>query len=335
MPASRPTISVVMPAYQAQAFVAEAVASVAAQTWPAIELVAVDDGSTDATGAILDRAAGAWTGAGRRMVVLRRPNGGLGDARNAALAHATGDRVAFIDADDRWHPGLLAALAATLDADPSLDMTFPLVRYVDAEGAVVGTQRPPVKTRFDPADLLIDNPIHSDSGVLARAPALRSAGGFDPNLTGYVGLDHWVRFAALRPGNVGLTPQVLVDYRKHGGQVTSDWRRMRRNWTRLCEKAEAAGHGLGPAQRRAERSRRCLYWSKLAYDAGDFTAARALVAEAWRLDPAAMLRDRAALVRTGACLASLLPPRAHAALRRRFNAGRSPGTAVPTDDLVG
>jgi GT2 family glycosyltransferase len=106
-------VSVVMPAYNAAATVGAAVSTVLGQTYPDFELVLVDDGSTDATGAI----AGAHEG---RLRVVRQENAGVAAARNRGIAEAAGELIAFCDADDLWFEDHLAALVEVYDATPGL-----------------------------------------------------------------------------------------------------------------------------------------------------------------------------------------------------------------------
>lgn len=310
-------ISVVMPCHDVAAYVAEAVRTVLAQDWADVEMIAVDDGSTDGTGDALDRLAAEWDAPGRRMAVHRQRNAGAAAARNAGLARATGGLVAFLDADDRSDPGLLSAMAGLLAADPSLDAAFALYRYVDEAGRVTGQEPAPRGRRFGPEDLLTRMIVHSP---LVRADAARAAGPIDETLTACIDLDFLVRVAALRPANVGLVPEVLSDYRRRGGQITQDWRRMERNWTRVHEKLAGQGAGLGPRTYDRARARACLWWATLAYDADDHASARRLVAETWRRDPAFAVRDRHALIRALASGAAMLPEPWHAAIRERFNA---------------
>jgi glycosyltransferase involved in cell wall biosynthesis len=310
-------ISVVMPCHDVAPFVAEAVRSTLRQEWPDVELLAVDDGSTDGTGAMLDDLAGEWGRPGRRMVVRHQANAGAAAARNAGLALATGDLVAFLDADDRSDPGHLRAMADALAAEPALDAVFTLYRYIDEMGRVTGEEAAPGRTRFGPEDLLTRMIVHSP---MLRAGAARAAGPVDETLTACIDLDHLVRVAALRPGNLGLVPEVLSDYRRRSGQITQDWRRMEANWSRVHRKLAAAGSGLSPAALSRARAQACLWWSTLAYEAGDHAAARRLVAETWRRDPRFAIRDRLALIRTLSVAAALLPASWHDAIRARFNA---------------
>jgi glycosyltransferase involved in cell wall biosynthesis len=102
-----PLVSIMMPAYNAEAFIAQAIESVLAQTMTDWELIIVDDGSTDGTPAVTDR----YQDPGIR--VLRQPNGGESIARNTALQHMRGSLVAFLDADDVFLPSTAMATIAT------------------------------------------------------------------------------------------------------------------------------------------------------------------------------------------------------------------------------
>ena len=100
-PASAPfRVSVIIPAYNAEAFLSDAVNSVLHQTWRELELIIVNDGSTDATGSLADQ----FRRQDRRVKLVDKPNGGLSSARNAGIAAASGDAICFLDQDDIYLP---------------------------------------------------------------------------------------------------------------------------------------------------------------------------------------------------------------------------------------
>lgn len=105
---SQPVISVIIPTYNYGRFLRECLDSVFVQTFRDIEVIVVDDGSTDDTPAILDSISD------RRLKQFRIPNSGSPCARNVGLRHAHGEFVAFIDADDRWRPRKLETQLALL-----------------------------------------------------------------------------------------------------------------------------------------------------------------------------------------------------------------------------
>ncbi len=98
-----PLISVIMPCYNAEAFLEETIAGVFQQTYPNIELIIVDDGSTDRSPRLLNEAQKKYPA----LTILTQVNSGPFPARNLALQHAKGDFIAFLDADDYWTPDCL------------------------------------------------------------------------------------------------------------------------------------------------------------------------------------------------------------------------------------
>lgn len=117
MTPAAPPISVVIPAFNAEPYLAEAIQSVLAQGIPGIQVVVVDDGSTDGTAEVA-------AGFGAQVALIRQPNAGIGAARNAGVERAVGNFLAFLDADDVWPAGSLASRLAVLDADAEADGVF-------------------------------------------------------------------------------------------------------------------------------------------------------------------------------------------------------------------
>lgn len=310
-------VSVVMPAYNVAPYVEEAVSTLHAQTYPRIELIAIDDGSTDGTGDLLRTLSDRWSGAGRQMIVVSQENAGAAAARNFGLDRAKGAFICFLDADDRLAPELVDRLVAMLKADDDLVLAAPLWRYIEADGRPTGVISDPGSLRHDAASLVVRGPLHSATGVTVRAGAAYEIAPFDTMLAGCIDLDWFVRLLAGRGAAAGIVPEPIADYRKRTGQITADWHRMETNWQRVLDKMAEAGHGLRPDEARRAKARNLIYWATLAYQGGDYPAARRLIAESWWLAPHAALRDPLARVRTLAVMASLLPKSMHDALRRR------------------
>ncbi|MET0230011.1 MAG: glycosyltransferase family 2 protein [Rhodanobacteraceae bacterium] len=155
-------VSVVMPVYNAQATLAKAIESVLAQTHADIELLVVDDGSSDGSWAIVEDFA-------RRDPRVRpigpRTNGGVASARNAALDAATGGYIAFLDSDDWWHAQKLAAQFETLHATGA-KVSYSAYRRVDETGRDLSLVQPPDSLRYD--DLLKSNYIGHLTGLYRR-----------------------------------------------------------------------------------------------------------------------------------------------------------------------
>ena len=131
----KPAISVIIPAYNAAATLARAVDSVMEQTYPAHEIIVVDDGSTDDTGEVVERCR-AQSG-GQAINYVRQDNAGPSAARNRGVVIAGGEWIAFLDADDWYYPERLARHARMIEADPSLDFLIGNFDYRDSAGTLL------------------------------------------------------------------------------------------------------------------------------------------------------------------------------------------------------
>lgn len=313
-------VSIILPAHDAAAHVGAAVASLAAQDWPDLELIVVDDGSQDATAEVLERSLAQFraSGAQRTARLIRQDNRGLGGARNAALDHACGAWILFCDADDILAPGAVRALVQRLEGDAALELVFPRCRHIDAEGHPLGPASERVGKALSAPDLIRDNPIHTDTGIMLRAGALARAGRFDPDLPACIGLDFWVRATAGHGACIACIDAVLADYRRHPGQITSDWRRQRAGWNAVAARAVAAGL-MSPAAVRRARGLNQIVWATTAYQAEEYGDAQRLIGRTLLIAPDRLVADRNARIRLFAVLASLLPPRWHDRLRARYN----------------
>jgi hypothetical protein len=208
-----PRVSVIIPAYNAAAFVAEAIDSALAQRYRDFEVVVVDDGSTDATAEILARY-------GAVVTVLRQPNGGPAAARNRALRAARGALVAPLDADDRWEDSYLSLMVDRLDRAPETAAgVFAGWVAVDRSGSEIPNRRVARRAPVDLRELALGNRFQP-SAVLVRHAAIVDAGGFDEVLPrGVEDWDLWLRLAA-RGGEFVAVDRCLCHYRVHGESVS-------------------------------------------------------------------------------------------------------------------
>ena len=128
----KPAFSVIIPAFNSAATLARAIESVRAQSWPAHEIIVVDDGSTDATAEIARQF-------GEAVRLIQQPNSGVSVARNAGAAAATGNWLAFLDADDWYEPDRIRLHAEWIEADRNLDCLTGDYEYRDDTGSLLGT----------------------------------------------------------------------------------------------------------------------------------------------------------------------------------------------------
>ncbi|MGE3284351.1 MAG: glycosyltransferase family 2 protein [Alphaproteobacteria bacterium] len=222
-------VTVIVPAYNAARTLEATLSSVRNQTHGALEILVVDDGSTDATPEIARRAAHADP----RVRLIRQPNRGVAAARNAGLVEAWGAYVAPVDADDLWHPRKIELqLDAARRVGEALAFVYAWSRRID-EADVVLADLGPVRWRGDVFPMLaVSNFLRNASNALIPTEPLRALGGFDPMLraAGAQGAeDLKVLLALARRGFVEVVPAYLVGYRASSRTMSGSAQTMRRS----------------------------------------------------------------------------------------------------------
>lgn len=239
-----PHVSVIIPAHNAELFVRAAVASALAQTHTDLEVVVVDDGSSDGT-------AAALASFGDRIRVLQQAQGGPAKARNLGASAARGTWLAFLDADDTWLPRKLERQLAL--ADDTIGLVYSDRYNTGSRGSLPEIQSD-IQQMYEGRvflDLLLGNVI-TTSSVLIRRSIFDAIGGFseDPSLPPAEDWDLWLRFAAEHQVRVCHEP--LVGYRIHAASASQNPDRMNRARLRVVERALQlpSGRALSPAMRR-------------------------------------------------------------------------------------
>ena len=213
-----PSVSVIMTAYNAQDYVAEALESVLGQSLADFELLVVDDGSTDDTRGIIERYARLD---GRIAVIRLDRNGGVAHAKNLALQRARAPFVAICDADDRQLPHRLAAQATALRENPRRVMVGCRVQPFGDQASPHGAWAP-VADSLVRARILFQIP-YGDAANMFRRELVQRHGLRYP--TGAVWEDWLFQARALRYGDIHVLPEVLLHYRRHAAQETGTDRR--------------------------------------------------------------------------------------------------------------
>lgn len=190
MAITAPVVSVVIPAHNAEPFIGAAVDSVLGQTFRDLELIVVDDGSTDGTAARLQAYADA------RLSCVRQDNQGVSRARNRGMAESRGRFVAFLDADDVWQPAKLDRQLQALDRRQQCRACYTTAVLTDARLQPFGEQRT-VEGSVTLRNLLIYGNLvpAGASSVLCTRGALDEAGAFDASLSLCADWDLWLRMA--------------------------------------------------------------------------------------------------------------------------------------------
>lgn len=210
-------VSIILPAFNRERFLDEAIQSVFSQTYPHWELIVVDDGSTDSTAAIARRYADENPGAVR---LISKRNGGVVSARNAGIQASRGEFVAFIDSDDRWDSSKLALQVDSLSAYPPASFVYTGHHIVDSTGTLQRTVLPDPRFQGHIEKLLwLEHNEILGPTMIVRRDALFSVGLFDERLRGAENLDLRIKLA--RRGPVHYVNAPLYFYRKHDESLTA------------------------------------------------------------------------------------------------------------------
>ncbi len=222
-----PSVSVVMPCFNAGPYVEEAVRSALEQTLRDTELIVIDDGSTDDSGTRLLALQREY---GDRLVLLRADHGGPYPARNLGLARARGEWVAFLDADDWWERDFLASMLAAA-TEAGADVAYCGWKNVGGERDKTLPYVPPDYLEQDAVMSFLRDcpwPIHA---ALLRREVVERLGGFSVRMFSSMDYDLWIRLLGVTQKMVRV-PRVLAYYRWHGGgQISAvKWRQVLHAW---------------------------------------------------------------------------------------------------------
>ncbi len=200
-----PLISVIIPSYNHAHYLREAIRSVQSQHYPGVEIIVVDDGSTDNTAAVVRESAG--------VNYIRQENMGLSGARNTGWRASRGEFVVFLDADDCLLPAALEVGARELCRRPDCAFVSGRYRYINHDGTLLNSYHGMIMTTDHYQALLQGNYIGMHATVMYRREILATMGGFDVTLPACEDYDLYLRIARLQP--VARHDWQVADYRQH------------------------------------------------------------------------------------------------------------------------
>ncbi len=229
-----PLVTAVIPVYNGERFVADAIRSVLAQTYPNVECLVVDDGSKDGSAEVVKTF-----GADVRYVA--KDNAGVASARNHGVSNARGELVAFLDADDAWVPEKIEKQMDVFRAQPDAGLVYSGMRLVDETMSPVGELRPAPPALALRNTLLLEQPSATGIGSTALLPAdvFRAVGGFDERLSTSADCDLTCRIALRHP--LACSTEALALYRCHGSQMSSDPKVLEHDMSLIYEKLFVGG----------------------------------------------------------------------------------------------
>ncbi len=249
-----PRVTVLMPAFNRQGFVGEAIQSVIGQDFADFELLTVDDGSTDDTPELLR----AWARRDPRIVVITSPsNQGIPAALNLGLDHARGPYVARLDSDDIMMPDRLAAQAHVLDSQPEVVLVSCAYETMDSVGNHLGTWRGDEPHEVVTFLLNFYNIVGGGGQVMFRRSEVLAEGGYARQYPSSEDYDLWVRL--LRRGRILTLPLIGMKQRAHDARSAVQYAAVKRaNWTGIM--TESLGRYLRRAIREEEITALITVW---------------------------------------------------------------------------
>lgn len=246
-----PKVTVVVPLYNTERYIAQTLASIAAQTFGGYEVVVVNDASTDKGPEIVS----VFMKNDPRIRMVTQENRGLAGARNSGIRHARGTYIALLDADDLWHEEKLARHVAHLDANPEVGVSYAASRFIDDDGHDMGFGQEPQLHDIDAEHIFCRNPVGNGSAAVIRRAALddiafqvEASEGlrtcwFDESFRQSEDIELWSRMAALTRWRFEGIPGPLTFYRVSTGGLSANVEKQFETWCRMRDKIA----GLAPA----------------------------------------------------------------------------------------
>jgi glycosyltransferase involved in cell wall biosynthesis len=299
----KPSVSVVIPAYNASRFIDASVQSALAQSFGDLEVVIVNDGSTDDT---VERLS-AFNDP--RLRLIEQSNQGYASALNTGIRASQGAYIGILDADDVWLPAKLSRHLQVHEQLPGIDLTFSWVDVIDVLGRPVQMPCPRWRGTISFPELLADYVIRTSSAVVMRRAAAEQAGLFDSTLTRCIDFEFFLRVSLLRANNICAIPEVLTSYRRHAAQRTRDWRRIRQGWNQMLASIRPRAPEQVARVEKLASSNMHRYYASIAYEGSNFREALQLVGQSCSLSPVAFVRDTRNWKMSAAAIAGVSLPR--------------------------
>jgi len=308
-------VSVIMPVYNVEAYVAQAIQSVLQQTYAYLELILVDDGATDRSLAICQGFDDP------RIRIIRQANRGLAGARNTGIRHARGAYIALIDSDDLWAKTKLAQHVAHLEQAPQIGVSYCPSAFIDEAGQPLGLFQTPKLTAITAVDILCRNPIGNGSVPVLRREVFEAIA-FQENRYGQMeefyfddqfrqseDIECWLRIALMTRWGFEGVPEVLTQYRVNTGGLSASIPRQLAAWERVIEKTRAYAPDFLAQWEGLARAYQLRYLARRAVRLGDAAQAVALVHQALATDLRILWQEPKRTVTTLAAsyLLALLP----------------------------
>ena len=300
-----PYASIIVPAFNAQATVRATLTSLTAQSHADLEIIVVDDGSTDDTAVLAQQVAATDP----RIKVVRQANRGLAGARNSGLAVAQGAVIGFCDATDLWMPDKLATHVAHLRAAPEVGLSYSGAREIDGQGMATGRTLRPRLRGITPAHMFKRDPVGGCSTPVIRRAALDALGWrprferqrdwiFDESVRQAGVFDCWLRLSLSTDWEIAGVPGLLTCLRAPAEGMTLDTRARLASWDRVVTRLRSQSPAFFDRHEPAARAFQMVSLARCAIAAGDGATARALIRNALRISAAPLREDPVTIATT-------------------------------------
>jgi glycosyltransferase involved in cell wall biosynthesis len=316
-------VSIVMPVYNVEAFVAQAVESVLGQTHSNLELIIVDDGSEDSS---LEICRGYDDS---RVRIVTQENRGLAGARNTGLRHVNGDLVALLDSDDLWVATKLEEHLRHLASRPEVGVSYCYSTFIDHQGSELGYIRRPKIHGVDAVDIFLRDPLHPSAPVMRREVlddvafpddrhGASEAAYFDEDLLRCEDLEFWLRIALTTTWTFEGIGLPLSYLRINPGGLSSNLDEMMASWEQAVEKVRGYAPEFVAEWESLARAFQQRFLARRAVRNGEGLEALRLAVGAVRQDPTMLKLEpgTSAVTLLAALAQTFLPRRLYSGLER-------------------
>jgi glycosyltransferase involved in cell wall biosynthesis len=211
-PSDGPDVSVIIPCYQQGHFLSEAIETVLAQTWPAKEIIVIDDGSRDNTAAVAARYPS--------VRYIYQDNSGSASARNRGISESKGSYLVFLDADDRLLSKALEIGVSSLGTHPESAFVFGRCQHIRHDGSPDSVFQQSYDESDDYLAMLRGNPIWHPAAVMCRRSVIETINGFDTSLVACSDYEFYLKVTRISP--VYCHNCIISEYRQHSANKTSN-----------------------------------------------------------------------------------------------------------------
>ncbi|WP_438727065.1 glycosyltransferase family 2 protein [Parasphingorhabdus sp. DH2-15] len=326
----KPKISVVMPVYNVERYVAEAVQSVLDQSFEEFELIIVDDGGQDDSIAICSAFKDP------RIRIISQRNRGLAGARNTGILESWGRYVAFLDSDDSWMKDKLMLHFIHLENNPDVDVSYSGSRFMDENGHALRQAQKPKLTNIDPRKILLRNPVGNGSAPVIRRTALNNVAYrhpeeswrlcyFDETLRQSEDIEMWLRLSMLGQAKFEGVDGLLTNYRIVGGALSANIIAQYESWETMLDKTRSYAPQFVALHEREARAFQLRYLARRAIQLGDGTMAMMLIRDAisYSLKPLYREPGRSLATVSAALAMRFLPTNSAKALANRWTGSKA------------